>query len=151
MSSNIDVEIYLFLESGVPHFHQNRRENSLFSAILTWPMSFKTDVDIDLLCNPDMPNSHPNRFGNSVLLKSGHSPIPPQQMCKFTFSWHHVCPIFIQTDFEIHRFPQSCLSKFHRNRRGHSSMTRVSLMCTWLALHLAIPISSSSSSNGPNT
>ena len=84
ISTKTDVDIDLFSNGGMFHFHQNRRANSSFPRNLGCPISSETDLDIHLFCNAAIPNSHQNYFVKN-LGWAGLSPI--------IFHWNRIEPV----------------------------------------------------------
>jgi len=122
ISSQTDVEIPVFSNADMPHFHQNRFGDPFllksghtpfpskltwkfaFSAMRTWSISITTDLEIQIFRNPGMPHFHQNRRGNSPFSGIWCAQTSLQTHLEIHICWNPVCPIFIKTDLEIHFF-----------------------------------------------
>ena len=106
ISIKTNVEIHLFLKSGVPHFHQNRSGNWPFLQCAHTPFPSKQIWKFTFFWNTDIPHFHQNRRGNSPFPEIWCAAFPSKQTWKLTFSAMRTCPICtnLKTDLEFHRF-----------------------------------------------
>jgi len=84
------------------------------------PISFKTVLKTQFFPTSGVPHFYQNRLGNFIFSEIRCAQFPSQQIWRFNFSRHMVCPISIQADLEITFFPTSGVFHCHQNSFGSS-------------------------------
>jgi len=108
-----DLEIRLFWNSDMAHFHSQRFANPLFlKSRLQEEIQTSGKVNLQTCVGENGPClqihvslemghiSHRIRSGHSLFLESGHVPRAPTQICKSTFDWN---PDMFNLRFHPHR------------------------------------------------